>query len=343
MSTEDIELRLRRLEEIEATRAAQSRAAATREQLTPARRLKAYLTRAATTAPDALPYPNDYQQPADSPAAFQALAIATQAALINRVINSMNPGTSTTHAPSQNAVRVAIAAAEARQVPITPTVVTDWDQATAPGFYIGTGAKNPPSPTYFPAAPIMGLVLTGGSPNHVTQIAWPYGTQMLPLYAMFQRTRSSGDWGNWARLNNFVNSYGPNDGLVFNRHGGGMTGVTRFAHGLKKQGGNAPSSADEWRVQRYDTDGNYTGNIMVAGQDGRVTFPSGHTRLVEAARDGAQVSADQAATVGIVADMILAAFAAAGVSLPRTAAAMFGLTIGPPTPETDPTPTPQED
>lgn len=37
------------------------------------------------TAPDNLPAPDDYQQPADSPAAFQALANATQAGLERKV------------------------------------------------------------------------------------------------------------------------------------------------------------------------------------------------------------------------------------------------------------------
>lgn len=38
------------------------------------------------TIPDSLPYPDDYTQPADSPAALQSLATATQAALDKKTI-----------------------------------------------------------------------------------------------------------------------------------------------------------------------------------------------------------------------------------------------------------------
>ena len=44
-----------------------------------------------TTEPDGLPYPSDYNTPADAPAAYQALAEATQVALTNR---------DTAHAPT---------------------------------------------------------------------------------------------------------------------------------------------------------------------------------------------------------------------------------------------------
>ena len=44
-----------------------------------------------TTQPDGLPYPSDYSTPADAPAAYQALAEATQVALTNR---------DTAHAPT---------------------------------------------------------------------------------------------------------------------------------------------------------------------------------------------------------------------------------------------------
>jgi hypothetical protein len=45
----------------------------------------------ANTSPDGLPFPDDYSDPADSPAALEALANATQLALTNRtnLINSM--------------------------------------------------------------------------------------------------------------------------------------------------------------------------------------------------------------------------------------------------------------
>lgn len=68
----------------------------------------------AYTDPDNLPYPDDYQQPADSPSALAALANAVQAALTSirsfaasRVIDSVN-GTNVDIAPSQRAVNVAL-------------------------------------------------------------------------------------------------------------------------------------------------------------------------------------------------------------------------------------------
>lgn len=45
----------------------------------------------AATSPDSLPYPDDYADPADSPAALEALALQTQIALTARTdaINQM--------------------------------------------------------------------------------------------------------------------------------------------------------------------------------------------------------------------------------------------------------------
>ena len=69
------------------------------------------------TNPDALPFPDDYQQPADSPSAFAALANAVQVAVASirayaasRVIDSVN-GTNTDLAPSQKSVNAALASA----------------------------------------------------------------------------------------------------------------------------------------------------------------------------------------------------------------------------------------
>lgn len=50
--------------------------------LTPSQRLNLYVDLLASTTPgDNLPYPSDYNDPADSPSAFRALAEATQTAL----------------------------------------------------------------------------------------------------------------------------------------------------------------------------------------------------------------------------------------------------------------------
>ena len=80
-----LEERLAALEQAEAMRAAGEELRARRYAaflaLSPAERLAVYQQRTATTTPDGLPYPDDYTAPADSPAAFQALAEATQAAL----------------------------------------------------------------------------------------------------------------------------------------------------------------------------------------------------------------------------------------------------------------------
>ena len=76
----------------------------------------------AYTSPDNLPYPDDYQQPADSPSAFAALANAVQAALSatktfasGLVLNTLN-GTNTDKAPSQAAVKAWKDSIEARTI-----------------------------------------------------------------------------------------------------------------------------------------------------------------------------------------------------------------------------------
>jgi hypothetical protein len=85
MST-DLTARLAALEAAQVTR---TRQAGILARLTPAQRLTRFLGRAATTPGDGLPYPNNYQEPADSPAALQALALSTQSALNARM--NVNP------------------------------------------------------------------------------------------------------------------------------------------------------------------------------------------------------------------------------------------------------------
>ena len=47
----------------------------------------------AVTSPDGLIYPDDYQDPADSPAAFEDLAVSTQNALSKRAITYVQTAT----------------------------------------------------------------------------------------------------------------------------------------------------------------------------------------------------------------------------------------------------------
>jgi hypothetical protein len=93
----------------------------------------------AYTSPDALPYPDDYQKPADSPSAFAALAGAVQAALTSvrdyatsRVIDSVN-GTNADIAPSQKSVNSMKTALEASIAAVAARVITAGNGLTGGG------------------------------------------------------------------------------------------------------------------------------------------------------------------------------------------------------------------
>jgi hypothetical protein len=150
-------------------------------------------------------------------------------------------------------------------------LVTDWNAAINNGFYMSApGAANVPA-TSLGASWWYGEVVAHNA-IWCLQRAWafagsyPYGMEM-------QRWQANGAWQPWRRTDNFIDSYGTLDGLVFSDH----SGRRRFAHGLK-------SAEDEWRVQCYDANGNYTKSAIRVLQDGRVimddTLQSGTADIV---------------------------------------------------------------
>jgi hypothetical protein len=98
------------------------------------------------TSPDNLPAPDDYQQPADSPSAFRALADATQAALTavkgyatSRVLDSVSGGHADL-APSIRAVGTAINDVLAKYVNAGAGLAGGGQLSGNPTLNVGAGA-----------------------------------------------------------------------------------------------------------------------------------------------------------------------------------------------------------
>lgn len=246
-----------------------------------------FLAKAAHTQPDALPYPQDWSEPAASPPAFQTLAEATQAALLRR----------------DELI--------AQRAPIEEraTLIEDWDTAQIghKTYWSRNDAENRPSQVI--DANWLGYAVPWGPDLYGLQLVWPFGaggSGVTPTM-MFIRARDPYGWGNWARFQNFVHSYGLLDGMVDYRH----ADVTRFKAGHKYGGsGGAPDPADTWRVQCADLSGQFTHTALSINQAGTVSFPKGHARAAAARADGDPVPADQAATHGDVAAMLIIALRA---------------------------------
>lgn len=238
---------------------------------------------AATTPDFSLPYPNDYNDPADSPTAFRELAVATEAAL-----NLMVPD----------------ATAETRYVkgPIA-TEITDWNAALESGFYAApSGATNSPGTTF--ETWWMGIVVHM-TPVFIHQIAWPaYG---YSPYTMMDRAFNNGVWNGWSRVTNYAQSWDDMDNLQTLQHtrAAGHPAVARFAHGMKKDSASvSPTAIDEWRVQCYDTEGTFTWSAIKIPESGIVSMPRGHAVAQSRLRRGVEVGADTAATLGNVVDIV---------------------------------------
>lgn len=177
------------------------------------------------------------------------------------------------------------------------TSIGDWNAALYNGSYMGNNAANAPDTGWW-----YGWVIRHNN-AWVQQFAYPFANGFNENYG-HSRTLRNGTWGSWYRINNFVLSSGSLDNFIFFRHGGSWNdaGVSRWAIGNKNT--STPSNSDQFRIQRYDTAGNYAGNLMTGTPAGVVNFPGGHTFLMRAMESRAAVQADQAATIGIVAQMI---------------------------------------
>jgi hypothetical protein len=97
------------------------------------------------TSPDNLPAPDDYQQPADSPSAFRALAVATQTAITaartyatSRVLDSVSGGHATL-APSVRAVSQALTDVLAKYVNAGSGLTGGGQLSGNPTLNVGAG------------------------------------------------------------------------------------------------------------------------------------------------------------------------------------------------------------
>lgn len=294
-------------------------------------RLRDYAARAGSTVPDGLRFPEDYEGPADVPATLQTLAQDTQAALVARA----------------DSAAANLAAGLAGRVPSVTVRITDWNAAIENGYVWGleNETANPPSS---PSETWFGHVTRHDMSQlpWVTQDAWPVNVDGRDSAAGMRRHCRSGVWGAWYRpVNHGALSFGLVDNFVFFRHGGssqspGVSARTMWAVGNRKDPATpAVTSLEQFRIQRYDLSGNYAGNVMTASMEGVVQFPGGHSRLLEARERGDAIPADTAATVGVVADMILTALVRLQI-IPRERIAdvegILGVHVAAPSPEFDP-------
>lgn len=232
-----------------------------------------------------LPYPDDYQQPADSPNALEDLAVATDAAITN--LQAQGRGE---FMHGRDA-----------------TQTTDWNNANESGAYWSdSDAANQPAAS---VGADFWVGLTTAHTDWAHQIAWPLALTATPYppNVMVQRARRGGSWGAWQRVANYGYSWGTIDGLRFMQHASGGAGseITRFADGLKKDDTTAgPSPADEWRVQCYDAAGNFTWSAIRIPESGIVTMPKGHALAMERLSDGQPLDPEQVVTVGVLLQLL---------------------------------------
>jgi hypothetical protein len=232
---------------------------------------------------DGLPYPNDYTKPADSPSAFQDLADATQRALDTK------PDTTDTEALYVKSP--------------SGVLITDWNAINVAGFYRSdVGASNSPDP----ADKWNGIVRYWSGVGYHQMIN--SATGHYPYGAILQRSYLPGiGWTPWARVVNYAYSWALLDNFIFHRHGTDGPGVDRFAAGMAKDPATAAASAlDEWRVQCYDTAGNFTWSAIKIPESGVVTMPKGHATALTRIRSGEPIPADTVLTVGMLAEILRA-------------------------------------
>jgi hypothetical protein len=293
-------------------------------------RLRDHAERAGSTVPDGLRFPEDYEGPADVPATLQTLAQDTQAALVARA----------------DSAAASLAAGLAGRVPLDAVQVADWDLAVTNGTFWGNTAGN--SPAGIGGHWLARVIRHASDPGRewVTQCAWPLAISGIDSSVEMRRHCRDAVWEAWYRAGNHsASSWDGLDNFVFHRHGGssqpgGAAAQRVWAVGNRKDPATpAVTNGEQFRIQRYDLSGNYAGNVMTASMAGVVQFPGGHSRLLEARERGDAIPADTAATVGVVADMILTALVRLQI-IPRERIAdvegILGVHVAAPSPEFDP-------
>lgn len=214
------------------------------------------------------------------------------------------------------------------------TQITDWNQGYYNGWFMGSNAANNPGPGWW-----YGFTIAHNAVPWARQIAFPFANGSFPEKYWAMRECYSGTWQPWYRAMTYISSVDVQDNFLMIQHG--PTEVRRWAiGGYKDKNTAAASASDQFRIQRYDTAGTYTGNLMTGTTAGVVNFPGGHTLMMQAMAGGTEVNADRAATVGIVEEMIRIALDNAGVLPPQAreanAAPLTGMRIGEPSPDYDP-------
>lgn len=73
--------------------------------------------------------------------------------------------------------------------------VTDWNNATTNGFYMGYNASNAPTTSVW----YYGIVITHNT-NHVRQIVWHFSSDLTNANGglHYERVRANGTWGSWS-------------------------------------------------------------------------------------------------------------------------------------------------
>jgi hypothetical protein len=206
---------------------------------------------------------------------------------------------------------------------VDSTIVTDLNAGASlyTGFWrISQTGVNLPSTAY--ASYWHGWTLSY-STAWKQQYAVPFaGAGSYPYGVLFTREMTNGVWSSWYRLVNMHQSYGTLDNINFYQHGSGL-GVRRYSDGMFKGGSTdasttpvaTPSAYDAWKVQCYNTSGVYTWDAIRLKEAGVVSHPKGHNVVAAAlrTREMSEITADVAATLGVVVEIVQAALTAAGI------------------------------
>ena len=279
-----------------------------------------------TTPNFGIEFEDDYDQPADYPAAAEAMANSVDSGVGARQIIA---GAGLTGGGSLSADRtINVAAgrglavdADALSLADQATYTADWNSITGSGFYqCNGGAANSPTGS----GNWLGWAIVYDSSWQV-QFAMPFNIWAQSYGVQYSRTKVNGGWTAWARTANYLTSNGTNPNYIYLRHGGSSQtptpGVDRFTMGLAK---DANDLADTWRLRTHDTLGAYNNTAMYANVIGICYFPQNLAAVETALAGGEPVARDTAVTVGAVLDLVTALLEGHGITVdPQVVAAVL--------------------
>lgn len=191
--------------------------------------------------------------------------------------------------------------------------ITDWNQAVLNNtMYMGNNAAHAPDTGWF-----YGFVFSYAA-NFKHQLVFPFANSRWNAAAMWEREMEGSVWGDWSRFPQYLFGRDTGGAMHFFQHNssGANLGVRRFASGFyKDQGSNNPTASDQWRVQCYDLAGSYVWSGIVVAESGAVSFPKGHSLLQSQMDASEPVPTDQAATVGMVVELVVRLMQRAGITV----------------------------